>query len=119
MELYTKAQEEKLLANGAIANEERSGEVEADLSRKPVVKWFTPWGSATWLISEIDPETPDIAFGLCDLGVGFPELGSVSIAELKAVRRIGLGVERDLHFTADKSLVEYADEARLHNRICA
>jgi hypothetical protein len=39
-------------------------------------------------------------FGLCDLGMGFPELGYVSLNEMKAVRLpFGLGIERDLHWT--------------------
>lgn len=120
MKLFTKAQMEKLLENGAIANRENAGEIETDMTRRPVVKLFTPWGSATWLISEIDPDARDIAFGLCDLGMGFPELGCVSISELMSVRGpLGLRVERDLLWTASKSLVEYADEARLHNAIRA
>ena len=41
----------------------------------PVVKLFTPDVNATWLLTELDPEDPDISFGLCDLGVGCPELG--------------------------------------------
>ena len=40
-----------------------------------VVKLFTPDGSATWFISEMDPDDPDHLFGLCDLGLGSPELG--------------------------------------------
>lgn len=86
----------------------------------PVVKLFTPDGSATWLLSEIDPEDEDIAFGLCDLGMGFPELGYVSLAELRTVRgKLGLPVERDLHFKPIKSLVEYADAASKVGRILA
>ena len=120
MNLFTKSQLEKLLKNGAVANRERMGEIEAEMTRQPVVKLFTPWGSATWLISEIDPDNQDIAFGLCDLGMGCPEMGSVSIAELLSVSGpMGLQVERDLHWAAGKSLVAYADDARLHNSIQA
>ena len=86
MKLFTKQQLAQLLANGEQAKAERNGECEEDLTRMPVVKLFTPWGSATWLLSEIDPDEQDIAFGLCDLGVGTPELGSVSIAELLALK---------------------------------
>ena len=39
---------------------------------------FTPDAGATWLLTEIDPDDHDHAFGLCDLGQGFPELGYVS-----------------------------------------
>lgn len=79
----------------------------------PVVKLFTPDAGATWLLTEIDPDDPDIAFGLCDLGLGCPELGSVSLAEIAAVRgAFGLPVERDLWFEADRPLSAYAREVR-------
>ena len=43
----------------------------------------------------------------------FPELGYVSLYELQTVKgKMGLPMERDLHFTAKKALSEYADEAR-------
>jgi len=80
---------------------------------KPVVKLFNPRGAATWLLTECDEN--GIAFGLCDLGMGFPELGSVSIPELIAVGFI----ERDLHFKATKTLSEYANEARVNQGIIA
>ena len=82
------------------------------------MKLFTPDAGATWLLTELDPSDPDRAFGLCDLGLGFPELGYVSLVELAAVRgRFGLPVERDLHFTADRPLSDYADAARRRGRI--
>jgi hypothetical protein len=60
----------------------------------------------------------EIAFGLCDLGMGESELGYVSLTELLAVRgKLGLPVERDEHFEADKTLSAYADEARQHGGI--
>ena len=120
MNLFTEDQFEKLLQNGGIAARERAGEVAEDMSRQPVVKLFTPWGAATWLISEIDPEDKNIAFGLCDLGMGCPELGSVYIPELVAVRGpFGLRIERDLYWTPSKPLVDYAREARHHGAIQA
>lgn len=85
-----------------------------------MVKLFTPDANCTWLLTEIDPEKPDIAFGLCDLGMGSPELGSVSISELTQLRgRLGLPVERDLGFKADKTLSQYAAEALKLERIKA
>ncbi|MCP4238893.1 MAG: DUF2958 domain-containing protein [Aestuariibacter sp.] len=71
-------------------------------------------------MSELDPDDHDIAFGLCDLGLGFPELGSVRLSEIEEVRGpFGLPVERDLHFTAKKTVSEYAKEARAYGRIVA
>jgi hypothetical protein len=47
-----------------------------------------------------------------------PELGWVSFAELATVRgRLGLPIERDLHFRAEKRLSAYARDARLAGRI--
>lgn len=69
-------------------------DVKGDL---PAVKLFTPDAGATWVLWEYDPESK-IAFGLCDLGLGFPELGTVSIDEVHALRgQFGLPVERDLY----------------------
>lgn len=61
----------------------------------------------TWLLTELGRD--DIAFGLSDLGLGFPELGSVSMTELRALGGpLGLPVERDEHFEADKTPSAYA-----------
>ena len=84
----------------------------------PIAKLFSPDAGATWLISEVDPDDPDRLFGLCDLGVGSPELGYVSLTEIMSVRgRLGLPIERDLHFVADKPLSVYAEKARMKGRI--
>ena len=110
MNLLTKAQFEQLLANGR----------NRDQDHPPVVKLFTPDANCTWLVSEIDPEEPDIAFGLCDLGQGFPELGCVSLAELRCLRgKLGLPVERDLSFTAEHPMSVYAEAARQAEGITA
>jgi len=91
-----------------------------DRDPPPVVKLFTPDATATWLISEIDPDDPDRLFGLCDLGLGCPELGYVSLAGLSELKGpLKLPVERDLHFAADKPLSAYAAEARARGRIIA
>ncbi len=113
MKLLTDELRATLIANGII-----NAEHESPIDFKPVVKFFTPWGGCTWLITELDPEDPDIAFGLCDLGMGFPELGTVRISELESVRGpLGLSVERDIHFEAAKTLSEYADDAARLERI--
>lgn len=105
--LLTAAQRALMLANG-----QRSAAGIDNSDCPPVVKLFTPDGACTWLLTELDPEDPDIAFGLCDLGMGCPELGSVRLSELEDVRGlIGLPIERDMYFTADKSLSAYADAA--------
>src|SRR4051812_901414 len=76
-----------------------------ELDFEPVVRLFTPDGSATWLLTEIDPDDQEVAFGLCDLGFGCPELGTVSLAELERVRgRLGLPIEVDAHFQPARTL---------------
>ncbi len=110
MQLLTQDLRAKLLANGRQQQPLRGTDAECDFA--PVVKLFTPWANATWLLTELDPDDPDIAFGLCDLGFGFPELGSVRISELESVHGpFGLTIERDLGFTAKGSLSDYAATA--------
>ena len=111
MKLLTKDIRERLLANGRTRLQaQEDGRDEPDFI--PVVKLFTPDAGCTWLLTELDPDDPDIAFGLCDLGLGFPELGSVSIGELESIRgKLGLPVERDLHFAPIKTLSAFTDEA--------
>lgn len=97
MQLITKSIEAALIKNRDAEN------------AKPVVKFFNPCGRGTWLISEI-AEDGDTMYGLCDLGMGFPEFGYVSLSELKSIKLIaGLGIERDLHFSGDKTLTEYLE----------
>lgn len=114
MKLITTAQRAELLANGRAVLEGR------DIDPYPAVKLFTPDAQCTWLLTELDPDEPDRAFGLCDLGLGFPELGYVSLAELQSVRgKLGLPIERDLSFDADRPLSAYAEAARRRCRIVA
>jgi glycine/D-amino acid oxidase-like deaminating enzyme len=119
MKLITDQQRAQMLDNGRVnaAMSAADGETKDFV---PVVKLFCPWGAATWLLTELDPESPDTAFGLCDLGMECPELGSVSLAEIESVRGPGgLRIERDAHFRPAKTLQAYADEARKLGRINA
>jgi hypothetical protein len=112
MMLLTKAIREKLVKN----HRENDGK-ENTVDFKPVVKLFALASPATWLITEMDPET-NLMFGLCDLGHGFPEIGYVSLDELTELKWMGIPrVERDRHWTASGTLSEYAKEARENQRI--
>ncbi len=112
------AQFDLLLANGRMALACQAKD--EDFDPMPVVKLFTPDAGATWLLTEIDPDAPEIAFGLADLGMGFPELGEVSLTELCQVRGLmNLPIEQDLHFRATQRLSAYAREARMAGRIQA
>lgn len=106
------AQREQLIANW------RERMKTGKENHQPVVKYFNPMGAATWLLTELDPDDDDTAFGLCDLGMGFPELGYVSLEEIREIRLpLGLYIERDEHFAAKKTIAEYATEARRLGRI--
>lgn len=100
MILITGTQRDRLLANGR----------DRDQDHIPVVKFFNPFGAGVWLATELD-EGGDIMFGLADLG--YPELGSWSLEELRSVRLpFGMGIERDLLFTGDFPISVWADTAR-------
>jgi hypothetical protein len=104
MKLFTKQQYERLIENG---------KMDMDQDHTPVVKLFTPDAACTWLISAIYPDNTDIAFGLADLGLGFPEMGDIYLPEIAELRgRAGLPVERDLHFEGEFALSVYARLAR-------
>lgn len=108
MKLVTKELHDKLIANGKVQ----------DGDPVPPMKLFNPTGAGTWLVTELDPERPDVAFGLADLGMGCPELGSFSLDELRAFRgRFGLGIERDLWFKGRWPISVYAQAARQAGRI--
>lgn len=67
-----------------------------------IVKFFDPCGSWTWYATEFNAED-GIFFGYVD--GNFPEWGTFSLAEFHKfneqakhnIRRLGLGIERDVH----------------------
>jgi len=110
MKLLTPELEARLRANLA-ARIEAAARGQREPDPPPVVRLFSPVGAATWLATDIDADGN--FFGLADLGLGCPELGSFALAELEAVRLpFGLSIERDLHFTASHPLSAYAEAAR-------
>jgi len=117
-----------LAANGqATLQEQRRTKHTREIDHMPVVKIFSPVGAATWLLTESTPDEPDRLFGLCDLGMGEPELGYVARSELEEIRvpvriagmgKVGeLPLERDLHFKAEYPLSVYAEAAHFERRI--
>src|SRR3546814_3503045 len=112
MQLITDEQRERLLANG---RRTAAGE---NIDPPPVVKLFTPDANATWLLTELDPAEPDRAFGLYDLGLGFPEPGYVSLAELRRLRGpLGMPAAHALGFAAAHPISSYASRARTERAI--
>ena len=101
-----------MLANGKRQNRE------PDFDPWPVVKLFTPDAACTWLITALDPREPDRLWALCDLGMGCAEYGTVWLPELMCLRgKLGLPVERDLHFKATAPISAYIDASYPAGRI--
>ena len=100
--LVTDAQRAALLANGRrVAAAEPHDPL-------PVVRLFTPDAHATWLLTSLDPVDGDTAYGLIDLGISMPELGTVKLSDLAAI--VGprqQPVMRDRYFQAVRPLSEY------------
>ena len=108
MQLVTPELREQLIANGK----------SPDGDHVPVVKFFNPIGAATWLVTDMDPDEHDHIFGLADLGMGFPELGWISLSELQSYKGpLGIGIERDLYFKPRYPISVYAEAARAARRI--
>ncbi len=74
MPFPTDEQFEQLLNNGANRDQDHAPVIKIEMSKADF--------KATYLLSEIYPADPTIAFGLCDLHMGFPELGDVDLMEL-------------------------------------
>jgi len=115
MKLITKEIERKLWSNMA----------KPELKRVPYLKLFNAYGSGTWLLSEINTAANKVSsedivlYGLCDLGQGYPELGYVSLAELKGQLTFGHipMIERDMYWKPEFTLNEYYDQARVAGSI--
>lgn len=74
----------------------------------PVVKLYSETSAATWLLSEIDAKNPDLAWGLCDVGDGKPQFGSISLKELEGRREaLDVGVKRLDGWKANGNLSQY------------
>ncbi len=110
--LTTADQRAQLLANGATR---AAGN---DTDPLPVVRLFTPDAHAVWLLAALDPADGDTAWGLIDLGIGMPELGTVKLSDLAGI--VGprqKPVLRDLYFRASRPLSEYVQLAQLDGSI--
>lgn len=110
--LITETEREQLLANG------RDRAVGLVVDPLPVVRLFTPDAHATWLLAALDPVDGDTAYGLCDVGIGMPALGTVKLSELASiVGPLKRPVMRDLYFRATRTLSEYTRLAQLNGSI--
>jgi hypothetical protein len=105
MPLITESQRQQLLANAAARARGESSDP------FPVVKLHTLDAGAVWLLTELGADG-DEAYGLCDLGLGKPELGSIRLSVLENMRGPrGLAVTADIHFVAGQRLSAYVRDA--------
>lgn len=110
--LTTADQRAQLLANGAARAAGQS------VDPLPVVRLFTPDAHATWLLAALDPADDDTAWGLMDLGIGMPELGTVKLSDLATI--VGprqQPILRDRYFRASRPLSEYVRLAQIDGSI--
>lgn len=110
--LTTADERAQLLANGEARAAGRS------IDPLPVVRLFTPDAHATWLLASLDPADGDTAWGLIDLGIGIPELGTVKLSDLAAI--VGprqQSIQRDLYFCASRPLSKYVRLAQIDGSI--
>lgn len=85
----------------------------------PVVKLYSQYGKAIWLLSELDAVN-NIAFGLCDLGQGNPELSYVSLSDLASLKHARLKVpmvETDPAFDGKYPMSVYLKAAKAAGRV--
>lgn len=109
MSLLTERQYRQLLHNGALANRHRD--------HYPVAKLMMPAVGAVWLLSWLDPEDTDLAFGLCDIGICAPRLRHVSLTDIVSLNdELGFAVEGDAAFQALHPLSVYALAAQKAGR---
>ena len=78
-QFLTTKQRAELLENGKthFANRE--------VDPVPVARLFTPDAHAVWLLAALDPANCDTAWGLIDIGIGMPQLGTVKLSDLTAI----------------------------------
>ena len=110
MNIISETQYAELLANGRAARD--AAEAGLPFDPLPVVKLFPPHWYCRWLLTQIDPEYPQCAYGLCDAGDGRPYMGFVSLRDLEDVHgKFKFPVVADPHFVADKPVSIYANVA--------
>ena len=106
MKMLTQAIRKKLPA--LYANEKK------DAAETPViVKFFNPYGAATWWATEFDGK--DLFFGFVTLGdPQGAELGYFSLSELESIRigPLGWKIERDRHWNDSTMLQTVIDEVK-------
>ncbi len=110
--LITDEERARLLANGQAR---AAGQA---IDPLPVVRLFTPDAHVTWLLAALDPADGDTAWGLIDLGLGLPALGTVKLSDLAGI--VGPNkqpVMRDRYFQPTRPLSDYVRLAQENGSI--
>jgi hypothetical protein len=94
----------QLLANGARAARDENHDPH------PVVRLFIADANASWLLTELDPDDDDLAYGLCDVSLGAPRLGYIRLSDLAEL--VGDAIQCDPGFAARQALSAYLREAQ-------
>lgn len=117
MKFLTPDQHGQLVANGKAQAPGKGTGREIDFL--PVVRLFNPYGAGTWLLTEIDGDDPDIAWGLADLNCGCAEFGAISLSELSALRHpYGFSlIERGQHWSPRAPISAYIKASVAAGRI--
>ena len=116
MELITEHILGRLIENGRLQRAWARPEDRLDFF--PVVKLHTPDDARyTCLLTEVDLDNHDRAFGLCQLDDA-PSLRYVSIAEIRLIKgEHGWEMTRDIWFAPNKELSVYAKIAQHYGNI--
>lgn len=104
--LLTDEQIQKLKQIG-LSEEQNEGQV-------PIVRLHLPDKNAYWLFSCIVSGQEKMAYGIFEMGIGFPEIGYFhldDIADMKFEKNVA--IENDLEFKGEHSLLKYAEIAHL------
>lgn len=116
MNLITESQRIELLNNARAA--EHCRWIGQAHDPRPVVCLRERGGYGRWLLTALELDNPDYAWGLCDPGTGVPRMGYVRLSDIVAkARLLGVSVECVIDFIADRPISAYAEEARARGLI--
>ncbi|GAA3913589.1 DUF2958 domain-containing protein [Chitinophaga oryziterrae] len=108
--LFTNTQYQQLLQNGS--NKIKRWDLH------PVAKLTMPGHAFSWLLTDIDPQDPNVGYGLYIEFDGFIAYGSVDLKELLTIKdEMGFGIENDPSFNAKFSLEVYKSAHWWHGHL--